>query len=160
MKSIRKNVFETNSSSTHSICITENVMYDDMKTHIDFKMQSFGWEEERYSDAQSKANYLYTALCNNEEYELILSIADILKKNGITCTFENPEDKKYGGDLEYIDHYSCLYKEFREICLNEEALLRYLFSTESFILTGNDNCWNDNVSIDVNYPHIEIYKGN
>lgn len=159
MKTIRKNVFETNSSSTHSICITNNVLFDDLRTHIDFKMQSFGWEEDSFNDVETKANYLYTSLCNNKEYDLILAISDILNKNRITCTFQNPEDTKYGGDLEYIDHYSCLYEEFKKICINEEALKRYLFSSESFIVTGNDNSGNE-VEINVTYPHIEIYKGN
>ena len=37
--------------------------------------------------------------------------------------------------------------------------MRYLFSSESFIITGNDN---DDHSVDINvkYDHEEYYKGN
>lgn len=159
MRKIRKGVFETNSSSTHSICITKNMLLNDLRTHLDFRMQDFGWECEEYHDAETKANYLYTALCNTEEHELILALKDTLNKNEITCTFEDPEDKTWGGYKAYIDHYSDLKNEFRNICLDEESLMRYLFSKQSFIITGNDNDDTD-VSIHVSYDYDEIYKGN
>ncbi len=159
MIKVRKSVFETNSSSTHSLCITKNALYDDMRKELNFEMQDFGWENEEYHDAQHKANYIYTALSNNGEDDLILIIADTMRKNGIKATFEDPDDKRYGGDKAYIDHAGELFGVFRDIVLDEEKLLRFLFSTESFIKTGNDNDDLD-VSINVSYPHDEIYKGN
>lgn len=42
---------------------------------------------------------------------------------------------------------------------NRGRLLRYLFSDESFVLTGNDNSEYD-VDICALYPHEEYYKGN
>lgn len=159
MKQIRRNVFETNSSSTHSLCITKNTLLDDLRTHVDFKLMDFGWEFEVYNDVDSKAAYLYTALCNNEEHDLILMIADTLTKHGISYTFENPEDTRYGGYKAYIDHYNELEEQFNKLCSDENMLLRFLFSSESFILTGNDN-EEGNVNISVSYPYDEIYKGN
>lgn len=160
MKQIRQSVFETNSSSTHSLCITNNDFLDTLTTHIDFKLQDFGWENATYKDTRTKANYLYTALCNNEEHELIFLIAATLDKNKITYTFQDPQDSKYGGFLAYIDHSDYLNGEFTQLCKDEKMLLKYLFSSESFIVTGNDNDEDDFVSIDVDYAHTEIYKGN
>ena len=159
MIKVRAGVFETNSSSTHSLCITHSNLYNDMHKEIDFRMQDFGWEECKYNDCQSKANYMYTALCNNEEDDLILILADVLRTQGIKATFEDPKDPKYSGDKAYIDHSYELNDVFRDIILDENKLLRYLFSTESFILTGNDNDDSD-VEISVPYEHDEIYKGN
>ncbi len=159
MIKVRKGVFETNSSSTHSLCITKNSLYDDMRKEINFRMQDFGWEENKYDRAEDKANYLYTALSNNGEDELICIIADTMRAHGIKATFEDPDDKYYGGDKAYIDHAGELFGVFKDIVLDEDKLLKFLFSTESFILTGNDND-DSNVEINVSYPHDEIYKGN
>ena len=159
MKQIRQNVFETNSSSTHSLCITKRYFLNNLKSHVDFRLMDFGWEYEEIRDVDTKAAYLYTALCNNEEHDLILMIADTLRKNGITYSFENPESSKYGGCKGYIDHYDDLSGQLDKICTDENMLLRFLFSSESFIITGNDNS-DDDVNIYVSYPHDEIYKGN
>lgn len=159
MRQVRQGVFETNSSSTHSLCITKNNLLDSLESRVDFRLKDYGWEESIYKDTRNKANYLYTALCNNGEHELILIISDTLKKHKIECTFEDPDDSKYGGCKAYIDHNDCLSGELTELCKDENMLLRFLFSSESFIITGNDNSDSD-ISIDVDYDHDEIYKGN
>jgi hypothetical protein len=92
------------------------------------------------------------------------SIKEILDKNGISYTFQEPEyyqgeDYKWleNGSIDHSDDFSDEF--FNNICTNEVNLLRYLFSEESFVTTGNDND-GSNVSIDVNYSHEEYYKGN
>jgi hypothetical protein len=51
-------------------------------------------------------------------------------------------------------------KDFTDALLADEELLkRYLFSTDSFILTGNDN-EDDSIDINVDYDYDEFYKGN
>lgn len=42
MKVIRRNVFETNSSSTHSICIVKDNILNQMQNHINFKTGEYG----------------------------------------------------------------------------------------------------------------------
>lgn len=149
---IRKEIFETNSSSTHSIVIGNN--NEDIKsmlpTEIHFGGGSFGWEIDSYTDTQSKADYLWTGIVNNsmvDEYKP--KIEEILNKYGIECTFEETEKKEsYNGKLYdkfinnnwyYIDHSFNLINFIEIVCNDEILLLNYLFSNESCVATGNDN---------------------
>lgn len=165
-KKTRRNVFETNSSSTHSICLTKNNILDKKSDHIHFTFGEFGWEMETYNSAYEKAQYLYTAICENKKTELLNKIKLILDANNITYEFDKPIFTTSSGgeytwldsECGYIDHSDEL-EEFLTICEDENKLMRYLFSSESFIITGNDN--NDcDVDINVNYEHEEYYKGN
>jgi len=164
MKVIRSGVFETNSSSTHSICITKNNILDDKQDFIKFTIGEFGWEHEKYTTPYEKAQYLYTAILENKQYDLIYKIKTILDSHNIKYEFEEPKfytssDGKYKYlAYGYIDHSDEL-DDFLEICEDEDKLMKFLFSSESFIITGNDND-DYNVDINVNYPHDEYYKGN
>lgn len=60
---IRRGVFETNSSSVHSISIIK----DNFKNSLPVKFTidcdgEFGWEVDTFDDAQSKAAYMYQAI--------------------------------------------------------------------------------------------------
>jgi len=164
MKKIRNSVFETNSSSTHSICITKNNVLNDKRSEISFTIGEFGWECDTLSTPYEKAQYLYTGVLANNREELIDQIKSILDKNNISYDFQEPEFETYGDENHkylkdgYIDH-SCELGGFLDICTDENKLMRYLFSSESFIITGNDNDDYD-VDINVNYDHEEYYKGN
>lgn len=155
---IRQGVFETNSSSTHSICITKSNQNIVLPKEIDFTTGSFGWENKIYSDPQSKASYLYTAIlelskyCMLDKKPCIDFITETLYENNVICTFTE-------GDYYYIDHCSELVDFVTLVCHSERRLLRYLFSEESFIVTGNDND-DDGIYVDVDYKCEEYYKGN
>ena len=86
-------------------------------------------------------------------------IKQILNKNNIAYTFAEPRKDRYGYDHGYVDHGGELNEFISDVCNDEDRLLRYLFSNESFIITGNDND-DEDVSICVNYPHEDYYKGN
>lgn len=158
MKNIRQNVFETNSSSTHSICIAKNVELDIPK-EIYFQFGEFGWEEDRLNSMSEKASYLYTAIKYNSFDGAMDKIIETLKRNGVEKIEleESDENDTWGGG--YIDHGGQLCDFIDEILDDEEFLLNYLFSPLSFVLTGNDNSGTD-VSINVKYDHDEFYKGN
>lgn len=76
MKQIRRNVFETNSSSTHSVSISSknSKYYDstsldafieyDNKVHVRFG--EFGWEIEDYNLPYDKLQYIVTMLVETE----------------------------------------------------------------------------------------------
>lgn len=77
MKTIRSNVFETNSSSTHSVSISHNVAslygsdclsnyieFYDNKVHVRFG--EFGWEIESYVLPYDKLQYIVTMLVETE----------------------------------------------------------------------------------------------
>lgn len=137
MKVIRKNVFETNSSSTHSICISKADTTNFPKT-IHFGFGEYGWENDEYYDTE---NYLYTAINELGMTDCIDKIKKILDKHNIFCTFEKVKKGKYFEDG-YVDHCEELKEFIEDICNDENKLLRYLFGN-SVIYTGNDNS-NDN----------------
>ncbi len=64
MQQIRKSVFETNSSSTHSISIDSHgdieLITPDDDGYIYIDIGQFGWEEETHHDFATKASYLAT----------------------------------------------------------------------------------------------------
>lgn len=138
-KQIRRGVFETNSSSTHAICITkESVIEKDFPNHVTFTHGEFGWETVEYSDLWSKASYLYEAICccyeEEQKEEVINNITETLNGYGITCDFEPDREGKWS----YIDHGSQTIDFVEGVLEDEDKLLRYLFGN-SFIVTGNDN---------------------
>ena len=142
MLQIRANVFETNSSSTHTLNISKRPV-DDMPAHIDFHLGEFGWG---FDDANF-ADYLYTAIMDldsefNEERhekakERLNKIRNLLGKYGITYTFEKPRDNVWF----YIDHSETLEREgtLDKILDDEDLLTRALMRPESVIHMGNDN---------------------
>lgn len=168
MKKIRKNVFETNSSSTHSICIAKDVELT-MPESLHFEFGEFGWECNTLYSVYEKASYLYTGLIANERKKDFDKILDVLKNKGIDVSAEEPiykkytykgsESKKYVENGGYVDHSDQLIYFLNAICENEDNLMNYLFSELSFIITGNDNDDND-VEITVSYAYDEYYKGN
>ena len=170
MMKIRKGMFETNSSSTHTIIVT------DQKTEpgnlVDFAIGEFGWEFSRLDTINEKASYLYTMACEMLSRDVYQDLYEILVKYGVECSCSVPAKfTKYSGgeylDNGYVDHaWDGDAKEFVERMLNHEhALIKYLFSDESFVVTGNDNSDEDErewmyKQTDVDYPHETYYKGN
>ena len=166
----RSGVFETNSSSTHSICITKEMdMEPTYPKKLVFRCEHFGWEEKTLSRPEEKAAYLYASILSLQtKKEVVHSkkiISKILSKVGVSCEFDQPE---YFGDDEYcfcdsagIDHAGedYHYAFVNGVLGDSDRLLRYLFSEKSFVLTGNDNDATD-VEIRATYPHEEYYKGN
>lgn len=170
MRQIRRGVFETNSSSTHSVCISsERGQPLDYPSIVHFKCAYFGWEECRLESPDDKASYLYSsilALYGREEAETAKNrIFKFLAEEDIDCEFDLPVYYKYDGyvylDNGGIDHAGeDEHVNFVENVLHsKKRLLRYLFSPHSYVLTGNDNEATD-VSINADYPHEEYYKGN
>lgn len=158
MKVIRNGVFETNSSSTHSICVTKNNILNDKLNKVYFVFGEFGWEHDVLEMPYEKASYLYTAIVNRGKAELIENIRQILETNDIEYEFVEKSKSSYYAHG-YIDHGEEIPDEIFDICKDENRLMRFLFSRESFIITGNDNSFED-VGINVDYDHDEYYKGN
>lgn len=146
MIQIRNGMFETNSSSCHSICISKKPVDAD-GCNIDFHLGEYGWEC-AFRDA---ADYLYTAImCSYEKEERedrLNKLKDILDRHDIKYTFEKPVYKKLKYDdsvYEYlengsIDHdYETHY--FVDTVLDDEDMLLRLLFSDSYVITGNDNC--------------------
>ncbi len=138
-RQIRNSVFETNSSSTHSIAISKKPVVIGKSIH--FGIGEFGWG----NDCADTADYLYTAILEQDNRdELLDKLKRILDNYSIEYEFEEPSWHKSSVDddiwLEYgyIDH-SYELGEFLDVILsNEDLLMRYLFG-DSAVYTGNDN---------------------
>jgi len=139
MKQIRRNVFETNSSSTHSICISKAPVT--AGKHIYFGIGEYGWE----NDCVDIADYLYTAIL--EQYdtnELLEKLKDMLDSHSIEYEFEEPKyetssDGKYKWlNHGYIDH-SGETREFIDAVLSDDNMLMRCLFGDSCVYTGNDN---------------------
>ena len=140
-RKIRRGTFETNSSSTHAICITKSDMKNcDLPKHVTFTHGEFGWEDDEYSGVWKKASYLYQAIYDRNEgdnlKEYLDKITKLLSEKGITCDFESDSNKEWGNG--YIDHSEDAGEFISYVLKNSDNLVKYLFG-DSFIITGNDN---------------------
>jgi len=174
MKQVRRSVFETNSSSVHSISIIKSVDRYSIPKQIKFDNDcEFGWEVETYRDTNSKANYLMSGIaCSakdqetlNRNVKLLFDALDSWDVKHDTPTFEY----RTWGDGERgwfsfgsVDHGGEL-DDFVETVLNDRNLLcNFLFDIDSIIETGNDNEDCDRPeSLHENDPNYYVYvKGN
>ena len=139
-RQIRSSVFETNSSSTHSIAIPKNHVA--IGKSIIFNIGEFGWE----NDCVDAADYLYTAILYVYSYEVaeekIENLKRVLDYYGVSYQFEEPKywtsDRGYTYlDNGYIDHGYELTEFLEAVFSDDDLLMRYLFG--GLVYTGNDN---------------------
>ena len=143
MITIRKNTFETNSSSTQSIVIPKNIECNEMR-YISFSFDDFGW----MNSCVNQTSYLYTAICNyyqgEERNSKLNKLKEILDNHNIEYKFQPIEIKtwqngKFSHTYEQIgsvDHCDELYDFLEAVFNDENLLLRYLYS--GIVYTGND----------------------
>jgi hypothetical protein len=133
-KNIRKAVFETNSSSTHSVHIdNETILLDtslvpNEEGELYFYGNDYGWEVESYNDAHSKIDYV-SLLINPEQEKMLV---DVIKEQ---TGAKEVNFKKEG----YVDHGS-EHGIVGEAFTDKETLRNYIFNMNSFLFTTNDNC--------------------
>lgn len=166
MFNIRKGIFETNSSSTHSVCISKHNNYE-IPSELRFEVGEYGWENEFLQGSTELASYLYTAIyeicTDRDEINSFKNyIYDTLGKYGCECDFEEPECTRWGLSEGYIDHAYELRDFLESIRRSERKLMRFLFSPDSFIITGNDNEYTyDEIVKKTDFSQVEVYeKGN
>lgn len=153
MKVMRRNVFESNSSSCHSIAISKEKIPNVAGRHVYFGAGEYGWGQGCVGDT---ASYLHTAIVNSStpaQYEeRINKIKEILDRYGVRYEFAPVKYNKseYTPDYEYItfappnyqwasvDHAGECTELINALLSNEDLLIRYLFG-DSCIYTGNDN---------------------
>ena len=140
-KQVRRGVFETNSSSTHSVCVHANARqtYDtivpDKSGKIVLTGGKFGWEWEKYTDAATKANYAAVHAFGKPADMLLLET--VLKEHTGAREIEFAFTKDYESENpSYIDHQSVgMLNEWFTIA----RLRDFLFDTAVELRTGNDN---------------------
>lgn len=154
MKTIRNNVFETNSSSTHTIVIPRNQKQKERNNPqvLVATLGEYGWEYETYYDLLS---YIYTAICcvYKEDYKKYTDkIDELASKYNMIIKWEEPEFHHYviepinkyqkpriGCYLENgsIDHDYELENFLKDLFADESLLLDAILG--GYVNTGNDN---------------------
>lgn len=154
MKQIRKSVFETNSSSTHSVTIKDGPLdYVNEEDKIEVYPGEFGWEEERYTTFPKKLSYAYTHAMHWGSSSDLIRLNNVLKKhfnrtiiykdlNSNVYDYETLLELKENGDhihskFGFIDHQSTDVSEC--IFTSDYTLEQFLFNTNSYFTTDNDN---------------------
>ena len=146
MKVIRKGVFETNSSSTHSIYVAEGefdcaTLFVDNDNICYVYPAEFGWEYRHYNDAPTKASYCLTYAWNNDLTQHLDMLREVIMENtkAQEVRFAECDSKYYPKG--YIDHQSDRgdYDACGPAFANKESLKAFIFNSESLLLTSNDN---------------------
>lgn len=142
-RQIRRNVFETNSSSMHSLTvkklgITEYLHVDEVENKVIVEYGEFSWGYDVYDDPETKLSYLITMLsqysCGNiYDTDEFKEINDIVAKR-CECDGILIDDSSYG----YVDHQSIekiddLMDEYG--CSIEE----FIFDKGIKLIIDNDN---------------------
>ena len=149
-KLIRKGVFETNSSSSHSIAIaTEDkefvldTIYPDQNGIVTIQGDEYGWEWFKHNDSETKASYAAQSFANDDNQ------LDVLKEVIMEQTGAN--DVIFEGlDNGYIDHDS-----YGTTPRTKHELKNFIFNKNSWLFGGNDNS-----SPDPTFYHVpEIRDG-
>lgn len=155
MRVERRGVFETNSSSTHSICIADKAGVRDTLPVIDgvcfIYPGEYGWEQEIYHDAATKASYMMTHVktgCGRfaedapERAQREAMLAEVVAEETGADRVEfvsNPGDEyhKWG----YIDHQSIAADggAGEPAWESKEKLRAFIFDKASYLETDNDN---------------------
>lgn len=130
MKKIRNKVFETNSSSSHSITIDNTTQLIDLSLEnesgvILIESKNFGWEWEKYNDAYTKAQYLIA----DNKINLVLKAIENRTLCSVGIKLENPNTEIVGYPNFSIDHQS----------IGTTWELDTLEKVDNFIF--NKNCW-------------------
>ena len=135
MKQIRRGVFETNSSSTHSISIAYGTPLLGSLYVVDgivtIHPGEFDWATETYNDSYTKASYCYTYCVNYKLDKLSMLRYVIELQTGAKVNFVD------NGDTGYIDHASLDIAA--EPFESDETLRQFIFSLSSVLETSNDN---------------------
>ena len=174
MKQIRNGVFETNSSSVHAMCIATEPRKLVIPHDVVMCFGEYGWSEDTIDYAQEKLEYALTALFHAyDDYDVVCrkleELENWLEEDGIRYTAFDIYDAVFGKslfsdgmfwhDCGILDHGSEA-KEFVDYIFgSKENMWNFLFSTDSYVMTGNDN--SDSVPhINESYKHEEFYKYN
>lgn len=137
MKNIRRSVFETNSSSMHSLSIIGSSRLTPKKNFpsvINVEYGEFGWGYDRLSDPVEKLSYLITEY--SEDKTMIKKIVKIFEDyTGSKVIIEDNGEGDYAKG--YIDHQSS--GMISELIDDGLSICDLLFDEKYAIIIDNDN---------------------
>jgi len=146
MKLIRKGTFETNSSSCHSVSVSTQGTYEgltpDDENQIVIYPADFGWEQDTHNDTLTKMSYLwiYIKEWSGDSQESFMEMYQkvICEHTGATEVVMTPCSCKYS-PFGSIDHQSVEGGALNYMFKDEQTLKNFLFLSDSYIETDNDN---------------------
>lgn len=134
MKTIRSKVFETNSSSTHSVSFSSGFVRDQQLRCSNIRLGEFGWEyDPDRNDPNEKSSYLFTYLYLRGDDSQIQTVTDwVSEYSGMEITVEKTE-------YFYIDHQSIGELPNEVNLCDKDQVLDFLFCSCNSFTTDNDN---------------------
>lgn len=150
----RSSVFETNSSSSHSLSVNESVITIDTNYTIDeagylvIEADEFGWDYKVITKAGKKLSYVYLYIKdwvkNKEEkifFAAMLFNVCMKQTNCVGLKLSPYPQKSYrsGMDMGYIDHQSVDERDLDWLFKDENYLHNFIFNKNSTLITDNDN---------------------
>ena len=146
MIKIRKSVWETNSSSSHSVSVAGgdkqmvlDTIYPDQNGRIYVDGGEFGWEWGKFNDAVTKLSYAYQ---DGVDIELLERV--VKDHTGAEEVIFRDRDNGY------IDHDSV--GTAQEVCGTFDDASNFIFNKNSWLFTGNDNG-----TPDPTFYHVPVY---
>lgn len=162
---VRHNVFETNSSSCHSITISSkdtnlnDIPMPNQSGEIELRSGEFGWEISEYNGFYEKAAYLivYIRDWSGKDCIQYKEIFERIIKEMTQCEtivyeplFWDSEEQTYEWEGEtrsyvaplgegYIDHQSVECRDLDYMFEDTEQMKFFLFNSNSVLYTDNDN---------------------
>jgi hypothetical protein len=138
----RKGMFETNSSSTHSIVLSyENKFTPDKlpitNGEIHIYPGEFGWGPDEFTDAATKASYALTHVKDIECADSLEMLRKVIEEETGLTAFFYPLGREEYYQWGYIDHQSRGVGS--EAFESERALRNFIFNPESILVIDNDN---------------------
>lgn len=163
MVKIRNGTFETNSSSTHAICIhkQKDIIFPN---YIYFGLEDLD-DYNEYEDLQHRVNYLNTIMyncCSKTEYiNRQKEIKEMLGKYGIKIEWAKVH-WDIGGNPDY-DLYSikdsCTSPILNTITKNELLLIQFLFGQHSTVIAGYEDQYSERIAEQKEkYPEGKEYE--
>jgi hypothetical protein len=149
MKLVRKSVFETNSSSCHSLTLGSSDIFEgytpDADNRIVLDNMCFGWEQDTYHDVGSRMAYVWIYIrdwtYDETQTKFLAMFNKVVMEHTGASEITMREEREYGTYLNkgYIDHQSVESGDLHHMFESESILKSFLFDRDSQIETDNDN---------------------
>lgn len=169
---VRRSVFETNSSSVHTLSIIKNPEHLEIPEQVTIDTSAyFGWGRELFTDLNSKLSYIWLAIDDFWYFRDIPYEETLKKREELHDTFKQKLLECGVKEINVIDSDSVTFngidhgdeaEEFIEAIFSDMDLFKnFLFDNESYIYTTNDNEDDyDKWEMPNNEPSTTFYKYN
>lgn len=144
---IRNSVFETNSSSCHSISVGNSGVYKGYPVEEDgsviIEHGFYGWEKKMYTSVCDRLSYVWiyirdwSGAKSKDFLEMFTKV--VLDHTGGIEIIEDPRPADSYSNQGYIDHQSVEDSDLDFIFESEAVLKSFLFDSKSYLQTDNDN---------------------